>query len=764
MIPAPTPEQMLLRGRCVIPVRIDKRPAISSWKNYQRTRPSVSEVREWQRKLKPPAWAIVTGYLSEVVVLDFDGDTGTATLRKLGILPHVQTGSGGYHLHIQHRGFKIPTLTGKTKEALRKLSPGTDVRGDGGYAVFAGRNRAGEYQWLRQPDPEPFGALPVELQEFLKSCGEEASLDHVEQKAGSNGRVSADRLISEALNLSRNGRNNAGFWLATQLRDNKYFEAEAEAVMRQYAARVPSTNTKGRPESYSENEALASVRQAYNWPPREPWTRPATERTSTTPDTGGGKAASNEAEPDLLEYQHNDHGNAERLLALHGLGLRHYYAINRWLVWDGRRWQIDNTGRAYKLAKNAMLRFLTQAVKASDKNAESFARRSLDHKRIEALMASAECELPITAQELDRDPFLLNCQNGTLDLQTGQLREHRREDCITKLVHLEYKPEAECPLFLQFLARIMGDSPDASNFEGERASRLVAYLQKAFGYSLTGDVSEKVIFCFFGSGNNGKTTLLETIRSVLWEYTAQLQIDTLMNHRQRESNASLSDLADLFGARFVTTSEAEQGGRLAEGKLKYLSAGMGEVKTCRKYENPISFTATHKLFLDANYKPVVRGTDPAIWKRLKLIPFDVTIPPEEIDKGLLEKLKCEDEGILAWMVEGCRRWLAHGLGDPPEVTEASLIWRSEMSLLREFIEDCCDFQRNVFCPIAEIRQAYAKWVEDNGQNNPTWITGFDDELSAKGCRKDRRRIGGRMVRGWEGIQLRRPDATETTGL
>ena len=305
----------------------------------------------------------------------------------------------------------------------------------------------------------------------------------------------------------------------------------------------------------------------------------------------------------------------------------------------------------------------------------------------------------------------------------------------------------------------MGDGPDASEADGERAERIVRYLQKVFGYSLTGYVSAKVIFCLFGSGNNGKTTLLEVIRFVLWEYAAQIQIDSLMSHRQRESNASLSDVADLQGARFVTTSEAEQGGRLAEGKLKYLSAGMGEIKTCRKYENPITFEATHKLFIDANHKPIIRGADQAIWNRLKLIPFCVTIPPDEIDQSLLEKLKGEAEGILTWMVEGCHRWQSEGLGDPPEVAEASSLWRSEMSQLKEFIEDCCEIHEFAFCPIAELRNAYVTWAEGNGQKNPTWLNGFDDELIAEGCRKGKRRIGSKQVRIWDGIQLSSEPAT-----
>jgi putative DNA primase/helicase len=182
---------------------------------------------------------------------------------------------------------------------------------------------------------------------------------------------------------------------------------------------------------------------------------------------------------------------------------------------------------------------------------------------------------------------------------------------------------------------------------------------------------------------------------------------------------------------------------------------MGEIKTCRKYENPITFQATHKLFIDANHKPVIRGADQAIWNRLKLVPFTVTIPPEEIDKDLLEKLKGEAEGILTWMVEGNRRLRLEGLGDPPEVTEASAGWRSEMSPLTEFIEDCCELGPDAFVSVSELRRAFDTWAKENGQKDPAWHGSFDDELLAKACRKGRPRIGGRQVRGWEGIQLSR---------
>jgi putative DNA primase/helicase len=295
----------------------------------------------------------------------------------------------------------------------------------------------------------------------------------------------------------------------------------------------------------------------------------------------------------------------------------------------------------------------------------------------------------------------------------------------------------------------MGDEQNAET--GVRAQRLVEFLQKCFGYALTADVSEKVIFCFFGSGNNGKTTLLEIIRFVLREYSAQVLVDSLMAHQSRESNTSLADLADLRGTRFVTTSEAEEGQRLAVGKLKYLTQGMGDIKACRKYENPIIFAATHKLFLDANHKPVIRSAEKAIWKRLRAIPFLVTIPPEEIDKSLLEKLKTEAEGILAWMVEGCQLWMRDGLGEPPEVEEASSEWQAESDRFLVFLNDTFVFQQDRWVAVAEAWRAYSVWCEANREETRLNKSDFDRKLTDSGCRRGVR--NGGTIRAWIGIRF-----------
>jgi len=336
-----------------------------------------------------------------------------------------------------------------------------------------------------------------------------------------------------------------------------------------------------------------------------------------------------------------DLGNARRLVTTHGKDLRYCHAFGKWLIWDGKRWELDGTEEITRRMKEVVKTIYAEAALQTSlsvqRRLERHARRSEAEGKIRAAisLAQSERELVITPNKIDQQPWLLNCANGTLDLKSMELREHRREDLITKFVHFSYDPKAECPQFMRFVNQIMGDGPDASEPDRERADRLVSFLQKCFGYSLTGDVSEKAVFCFFGCGSNGKTTLLEAVRFVLMEYSTQVLVDSLLTHHGRESNAALADLSDLRGARFVTTSEPEEGARLAVGKLKYLTQGTSSIKSCRKYENPICFPASHKLFLDANHKPAIRGAEKAVWNRLKPVPFTVTISLEDMDKGHL---------------------------------------------------------------------------------------------------------------------------------
>jgi putative DNA primase/helicase len=329
---------------------------------------------------------------------------------------------------------------------------------------------------------------------------------------------------------------------------------------------------------------------------------------------------------DLLHgYDTEDVGNAQRLIAVYGDRLRYCHAFCKWFVWEGRRWQVDETDIARSLAQDTMRKFAIQAIQANNEALTKFAASCRRSNRITNALREAEPHLAIRPADLDTHPDLVNFLNGTLNLKTGEFSAHSRELFITKLIQHDYQPEAQCPTFLSFLHQIMGDGPDASEPDRERCDRLVEYLQRAFGYSLTGRTGEKVVFLLHGFGDNGKSTLPSTFRKLLEEYAVLLQIDTLMV-RPQESNNTQADLADLRGARYVMTSETEEGQRLSEGKLKRITQGMGKIKAVRKYENPFEFEESHKLWIDANHLPKVRGTDNAIWNRLHPVPFSVTIP------------------------------------------------------------------------------------------------------------------------------------------
>jgi putative DNA primase/helicase len=490
-------------------------------------------------------------------------------------------------------------------------------------------------------------------------------------------------------------------------------------------------------------EEIVKVTPAFQMPAtRLPKTGPAAAVVSVTQDPQS-----------LLTQLRNDTGNADRLILKYGDRIRYCPAFRKWLAWDGRRWGIDDTGAVRRLAKYAMLAYLREATEAEEKDHMSFAYSCLEARRIASMLTMAECELVVTPEQLDSHPFLLNFLNGTVDLRTGELFPHDASQFITKLVHHNYNPEAECPLFLSVIARMMGNHPDASEPELDRAERMVSYLQRALGYSLTGTTEEKAVFVPFGAGNNGKTTLLATFLNLLQEYSVLLQVDTLM--ARQENNNTQADLADLRGARFVMTSETEEGQRLSQGKLKRITQGMGRIKATRKYENPIEFPETHKLWMDTNSKPTIRAADDqATFNRLHPIPFTVTIPPEEVDRGLPGKLLAEAEGILAWAVQGAKLWRQQGLGKPPEVVAANDDWKSENDQLGRFIEECCIVSDSFSGRARPLYLSYRQWAEGAGENAIS-ETLFGRRLKDRGFSKEHRRYGT----VYNGIALRVDEST-----
>lgn len=448
-----------------------------------------------------------------------------------------------------------------------------------------------------------------------------------------------------------------------------------------------------------------------------------------------------EALPFTTGFNLTDMGNGKRLVARHGRDLLYCYARNRWLVWDGKRWAIDQTGEVERRAKDTVMSIYREAEYASgDTQAElqRFAKTCESNYRIAAMIRAAQSEpgIPIESHELDKDIWLLNVENGTIDLRTGEIRGHARGDLISLVAPVKYDPEAECPKWEEFLHEICGGDEE-----------LISYLQKALGYSLTGSTGEQCFFILYGDGCNGKTTLLETVKAVLGGYAKDTNPQTFM---QKSGSTIPNDLAALKGARFVKAVEIDKGRRMSESLMKQATGG-DTISARFLYNEFFSYTPQFKIFMATNHKPDIEGDDYGIWRRVHLIPFEVEIPPGERDDNLLEKLKAELSGILNWLLEGCQKWQEEGLGLPPKVASATQEYQKEMDAIGEWIEDeCLIDDSNVSEAAGELYKAYARWSEDNKLKAETQ-TAFGRRLTRLGFKPDRV-SGGRRIR--RGIKLK----------
>jgi len=506
--------------------------------------------------------------------------------------------------------------------------------------------------------------------------------------------------------------------------------------------------------------------------------RDAAASESGSDGTGQNPPAATAAEegegpegPDLTKCPLTDAGNGERMVRLFGQDIRYCTEMKRWLVWDVKRWAVDEVNVMRQKGKEMARLLYQQATRLADADLrraiDKHARASESYAAISNALGQAATEhtVPISVQKLDSHPYLLNCPNGVIDLRNGKLIKHNRDFLITKLCPVEYDPNAKCPTFQRFIEWAMGGpvdgNPDAEL--SETTTRLVAFLQRAIGYGLTGDVSEKAVFVFYGEGgNNGKTTLLTLFRDLLGrDYANLLLIDTLMSSKQNDTLAR-ADMADLRGARFVSTSEVGKEDKLNDQRVKFLTQGMGWIKAKRLYENPMEFEATHKLYMDCNYRPRVTGQDAAIWNRLKLVPFVVTIDEAHKDLHLSDKLRAELPGILAWAVRGAMLWYREGLGEPPEVSQAGGAWREHDDPLREFLDDYCTVEEGLFVPVADLISGYLLWAKENGERFPLARRAFNEALVAKGFKQDRKRLKianepdakKEGMRAWFGLELK----------
>ena len=462
-------------------------------------------------------------------------------------------------------------------------------------------------------------------------------------------------------------------------------------------------------------------------------------------EEGHGLELREELDVDQLLQQapYTEWGNAECLAAMYGDLFRYDHILKVWRVWDGNRWQIDSNGEAERTAievvRTRRLYAEQIADEAARKKALTFFNGSENTGKRKGLLASAE-SLPgfaTSIDQYDQDDWLVATPNGTLDLLSGTfISPSRRADLITMQLGTHYDPEAHAPRWRLFLEEVFGGDVE-----------LIRYIQRAVGYSLTGITREQVLFLCHGRGANGKSTVMEILSVLLGDYAANTPFSTFDGERTSEIAYYL---AELRGKRLVTLIENDEDRRLAEGRVKAVT-GEDHI-TCRTlYSKPFSYQPKFKMWLAMNHKPIVRGTDRGIWRRLKLIPFEQNFEGKE-DRGLRDVLKQEMPGILNWALEGLQEWLQHGLGKARAIEDATEEYRKESDLVGQWFSDCCASDPGQFLSSAEAYQSFRDWCRAHGFREPT-ETFLGRNITDKGFTRDK----FRGKRGYVGFRILPPE-------
>ncbi len=684
-------------GRRIISVKADKKPYLKGWDNYFERSQTEEELRQ-QFRNGAHGLALVLYPACSLAVLDYDGPHAKAAWESTWIdLPETARNisrSDGDHLFFRmpanapqglKRGIRLVEASCDCRDSKHRPKPcGVDFLVNG-YVVLP------PTPGYREDPEHPLESAAVLPQEVIDLAIEKQKQDKERPTGDIQGQVTQGKRNITACSLA-----------GTMRKRGMSIEAIRAAL---------KADSEARFNPPLDNEEIEDVmRSAAKW-----------------------------EEGSMIVFEHcTDLGNARRLVTQWGKDIR-YSNQSGFYVWDSKRWEQDETGAVERLAKATVRSIYQEAAACDDKEIREkiakHAYRSENDARIKAMIALAqtEAEIVIKHDDLDRDPWLLNVGNGTLNLKTGELQPHSRGDLITRLISIDYGFEAACPLWLSFLRRVIGSD-----------YALMRFLQKAAGYSLTGSTREQCLFILYGTGANGKTTFLNILSSLLADYGRQTRTETLLVKR---GDQIPNDVARLAGARFVSAVEAESGRRLAEGLVKQMTGG--DRMTARfLHREFFEFDPTFKLWLAVNHKPRISGTDHAIWRRIRLVPFNVTIPEKERDPDLTEKLKEELPGVLAWVAAGCRAWQAEGLRAPKSIMAATKEYRDESDVIASFIDERCKVGPDCEVSKAGLYEAYAEWCEKSGER-PLTKRELGGRIIEKGF-SDERDMKGRF---WRGIAL-----------
>lgn len=556
--------------------------------------------------------------------------------------------------------------------------------------------------WIGSPQVG-LASLRDESYSFLASLGY--------GKAALNGEIAT-------LAIKSTGERHAGLLqmtmrLAGLVNAGKLTESAAHAALIE-ASRANGMLAEGR---------MAEVEEAWSSALEKATPRRPRGTFSRLPTSNGHPACQDSL---LARFPLTDTGNAERMVARFGSVLRFCHAWDKWLVFNGKRWVLDDIASVHQLATKTARFILAEASTLDDadqvKAFVAWQRQSENLSRLNAMitLASMREGVPIQVEEMDSQGWLLNVQNGTIDLRTGTLASHRRDDLITQICPIEYDPAATCPLW---------DSTLQLFFDKDQP--LIDYWQRLCGYCLVGTVRDHIMPIAYGTGANGKSTILGALLALFGtDYGMKCPPDLLMAKR---SDSHPTDRADLFRKRIVVAIETESGRRLNETMIKEMTGG-DRIRARHLFEDFWEFDPTHTLVMATNHKPVVRGGDHGVWRRLKLVPFDVCVEGPSADLDMPTKLKVEYPGILAWCVRGCLKWQATGLEEPPSVCNATMQYRDEQDRIGAFLDERTDAGEKVRA--RELYTAYKGWVENAGERPISEVL-FAAEMGERGLKSMR---------------------------
>ena len=445
---------------------------------------------------------------------------------------------------------------------------------------------------------------------------------------------------------------------------------------------------------------------------------------------------------------YNDTWNAERLIDKYGEDIR-YNPSRGWYIWNGMCWEFDELNKVRTMANDAIgsLYQYDSAMRAKyhkggeKKNAYTefvgWVAKARNTNRKDNMIREAESweDIRTLPKQFDTGKCLVNLQNGTMDMETMTFYPHKKDDLITKVMPIDYDPGAKTKLWDEFLDKI---------FQGNK--NIISLIQRAAGYSFSALTTEQCIFILYGTGKNGKSTFLDTIKRLLADYTKNAPVATFMRKDWGSSNNF--ELARLFGARLITTGEPDKGDRFAESLIKQITGGES-INAEHKYKDPFEFYPEFKLWIGTNYKPEIIGTDLGIWRRIMLIPFDYFFTVEERDISFPDKLLAELPGIFNWAMEGFKAWQKTGLNPPPEVLTATEDYREEMDVFQNFINDCMITKPGAVIRFKDLYKTYQEWAKENGIKNPMNSNTIGRRLKEKGIKE----YNTKDAKGREGIEL-----------